>query len=103
MDQYRLELHAKLEKILGSKHVYFQPPASLKLCYPCIVYHRNYGDTEFADNDPYAYHRRYSVIVIDPDPDSDISYGVAMLRMCVYDRHYTSDNLNHDVFNVYFH
>ena len=34
----RLELDEELVKILGSKNVYFQPPESLKLNYPAIVY-----------------------------------------------------------------
>lgn len=32
------------------KNVYFQPPESVKLLYPCIVYKRSAGDTRFADN-----------------------------------------------------
>ena len=34
----RIELQLKLEEILGSRHVYFQPPASIKMTYPAIVY-----------------------------------------------------------------
>ena len=34
----RLELHEEFCNILGSRSVYFQPPASIKLNYPCIVY-----------------------------------------------------------------
>ena len=37
----RLNLQDKLEEVLGSKQVYFQPPESLKLKYPCIVYSRS--------------------------------------------------------------
>ena len=40
----RLELQSELEKILGSRNVYYQPLPSLKLQYPCIVYERNPGD-----------------------------------------------------------
>lgn len=34
----RLELQSKLVELLGSKHVYYQPPESVKIEYPAIVY-----------------------------------------------------------------
>lgn len=34
----RVDLHRKFEIALGSKNVYFQPPESVKLKYPCIIY-----------------------------------------------------------------
>lgn len=34
----RLELQNKLEELLGSRHVYFQPPESVKMEYPAIKY-----------------------------------------------------------------
>ena len=37
----RPNLQAKLEEILGNKNVYFQPPESLKLNFPAIVYKRS--------------------------------------------------------------
>lgn len=98
----RLELHGILTDVLGTRNVYFQPPVSVKMQYPCIVYQRSTGDTDFADNIPYRFTKRYQVTVIDKDPDSDIPDKVAQLPMTTYDRHFTSDNLNHDVFNVYF-
>jgi hypothetical protein len=41
-------------------------------------------------------------MVIDPDPDSPIVDAVAELPLCTYDRFFTADNLNHDVFNLFF-
>lgn len=102
MDQKRLLLHDCLKKIVGSDNVYFQPPASITMKYPCIVYKRSTGDTSFADNNAYLFTKRYQITVIDQDPDSEIVDKVAMMPMCTYDRHYTVDNLNHDIFNLYF-
>ncbi len=102
MAQQRLSLQSKLEEILGSDHVYFQPPPSLALEYDCIVYKRNYIKTDFADNNPYRLEDRYSVTVIYRHPDSDLPYKIASLPKCSFDRHFVSDNLNHDVFNLYF-
>lgn len=98
----RLSLQALLTALLGSSNVYFQPPPSLAMNYPCIVYKRDDVNTEFADNKPYKHKKRYQVTVIDRDPDSVIPDKVAALPMCVFDRFFTADNLNHDVYNLYF-
>lgn len=97
----RLDLQKILTDILGTNHVYFQPPESIKLVYPCIVYQYETADTQFADDNPYIFMRRYQVTVIDPDPDSDIPSKIAKLPRCLNDRNFTSDNLNHYVFKLY--
>lgn len=98
----RLQLQTLLEAQLGSRNVYFQPPPSVKMKYPCIVYSLSDIDTKFADNIPYSNKRRYQLTAIDPNPDSVIPDKLALLPMCVFDRSYTADNLNHYVFNIYF-
>lgn len=98
----RLELQTLLETVLGSGNVYFQPPETLKMQYPCIVYNRDYAITNFADNKPYANTKRYSVTVIDRNPDSLIPDKIADLPMCLFVRHMTVNNLNHDIYNIYF-
>ena len=98
----RTDLQVVLEQLLGSSNVYFQPPSNIQLIYPCIIYERSYCNTTFADNKPYSLNKRYSLTVIDRDPDSTIVDKVINLPMCSFDRHYVSDNLNHDVFNLYF-
>lgn len=98
----RLQLQTLLEEILGSRNVYFQPPATLQMAYPCIVYHRDTSDTQFAGNIPYRYTKRYQVTVIDRDPDSEIPNKVKELPMCTFNRFFAANNLNHDVFNLYF-
>lgn len=96
----RLDLHQILLAITPS--VYFQPPTNVKLEYPCIVYHRDFADTKFADDYPYNHTKRYMITVIDPDPDSEIPSKVAALPLSLFNRFYTADDLNHDVYNVYF-
>ena len=102
MSKSRLELHEVLCDILGSRNVYFQPPESFKLKYPCIVYERSYIRQDKANNETYLKHKRYTVTVIDEDPDSETPEKVLALHYCSFDRHYTSENLNHDVFTLYF-
>lgn len=107
MSNRREEFHYILVDILGTRgqpksRVYFQPPETIKLKYPCIIYNRSAIDTKHADDKLYNHRRRYTVTVIDPDPDSEILEKILNLPLCRFDRHYTADNLNHDVFNVYY-
>jgi hypothetical protein len=96
----RLELHQLLETFVDN--VYFQPPTNIQLKYPCIIYHRDWAETKFADDIPYNHRIRYMIMVIDPNPDSTIPAKVAEMPLSLFNRFYTADNLNHDVFNVYF-
>lgn len=96
----RTQLQSLLETI--TPKVYFQPPANIQLEYPCIVYKRDKVHTEFADNSPYRLTKRYLVTVIDRDPDSFIPDSVASIPMCLANRTFAANNLNHDVFILYF-
>jgi len=98
----RIDLQALLEAILGSSNVYFQPPANVQMQYPCIVYARDSADSKFADNKNYRYTKRYQVTIIDRNPDSLVPDTIAQLPLCTFQRFFTKDNLNHDVFNLYF-
>ena len=98
----RQDLHDLLKAIPGVTKVYFQPPPNIVLTYPCIIYKRYFSKTTFAGNLPYSRALRYRVTVIDRNPDSEIPAKIAALPMCLFDRFYTADNLNHDVFNLFF-
>jgi hypothetical protein len=98
----REDLHTLLKQLLQTNNVYFQPPPTVKMDYPCIVYKRDNATTIFAGDKPYNNMKRYQIIVIDRDPDSDIPTKVAELPMCTFNRFYTADNLNHDVYNLFF-
>lgn len=98
----RLDLHEELCKILGSRNVYFQPPVSVSMKYPAIVYERDNIRNSHADDGVYKQSPVYSVTVIDFDPDSEIVEKISKLPKCSFSRHFTSDNLNHDVFTLYY-
>lgn len=97
-----LELQDLLEDLLGSTHVYFQPPPNLTMEYPAIVYKRTNADTKFADNSPYSNTRRYLLTLIAGDPRNDVWDKLAALPMCLHERWFAANDLNHDVFNLYF-
>ena len=102
MNNSRKVLHQILVDLLGSRNVYFQPPASVKMQYPAIVYSRSRIDQKRADDRLYSMRKAYTVTVIDADPDSGIPDRVAELPLCRFSRHFKADNLNHDVYDVYF-
>jgi hypothetical protein len=98
----RLELHDILKTILGSENVYFQPPNNTQMNYPSIVYQTDDYSVKYADDIPYNRRARFQVTVMDRDPDSLIPDKVAELPLCSFDRFFIADNLNHNVFNLFF-
>lgn len=98
----RIELQEKLEELLGSSNVYYQPPASVKMEYPAIRYSRKDVDKKSADNAAYKLTNCYEIIVIDRKPDNKVIEKLLALPMCSYDRSYKADNLNHDVLTLYY-
>ena len=99
----RLDLHEELCALLGTRNVYFQPPESVRLSYPCIVYSRNGADMEHADNKMYNMVYQYSVQIISRDPDNDLAKDLANhFQMCRYARRFVIDNLYHDNIILYY-
>ena len=99
----RLKLHEELCELLGSRNVYFQPPESIKLDYPCIIYSIDSANEKRANDRIYRSMNEYEVIVIDYDPDSEIPDKIRVhFPMCSLDRVYPSDNLNHTVLKLYY-
>ena len=99
----RIDLQSKLEDILGSRNVYFQPPENLKIKYPAIIYSLNNINLRFADNMPYMKGKKYTVILIHTDPDNGvIDNMLAAFSYISFERNYISENLYHYVFELYF-
>lgn len=99
----RLKLHEEFYTILGTMNVYFQPPSSVKMKYPCIRYKKAKPDLKRANDKIYGKTNRYEVTVIDYDPDSNIPDKILEhFQMCSWDREYSSDNLNHTVLTLYY-
>ncbi len=99
----RLQIQTILEEVLGSKNVYFQPPASISMKYPCIVYGYDNDSSVHADSVRYLVRDRYSVTLITKDAyPSAILEELESLPYCAFSRKYSSDNLNHFSFNLVF-
>lgn len=102
MQNNRLKLHSELVNILGSNNVYFQPPESVKINYPAIIYSRSDIDNKYADDSIYDKTIKYQVTIVDHNPDSEIVNRMTSFKFAVYDRHYIVNGLNHDQFTVHY-
>lgn len=99
----RLNLHAEFESILGSKNVYFQPPASVRMHYDAIRYELAGKDLIRANDRIYHMVNRYDGVVIATDPDCTIPDAILMhFPMCSFGSPYVADNLNHFPFTIYY-
>lgn len=96
------DLQNKLETLFPDAHVYYQPPSNHVMEYPAIRYSRADIQTRHADNAVYSATNKYELIVIAKRPDCPIVEELLQLEYCSYDRHYTANNLHHDVFTLYF-
>jgi hypothetical protein len=98
----RLTLQTKLEVLLGSRNVYYQPPSTVNMNYPAIVYSKAQPNRRFANDKTYINKSCYELTVIDKKPDNPIIDKLMELPYCSFNRHYVSDNLNHDVLTIYY-
>lgn len=94
------QFQALLEGVLPK--VYFQPPSNVKMEYPCIVYDLATGRTEYANNVPYSYTQQYEVKLIGRAPQPEKFHQLAFLPRSRHSLSYVAENLNHDVFLIYF-
>jgi len=97
----RLILRDILKSIVPK--VYYQPPESKKLEYPCIVWSLNRIDPSYADNSTYRKEKSYQLILIHKDPDNTEVDQIASLPRCRMDRPpYQANNMYHYPFTIYF-
>lgn len=101
----RRELQTKLETILGSKNVYFQPPSNIKLKYPCFIYNRTSPYTLKADDTNYLVRGHYQLTYISSNVEKCMEMMTTLLGSFDHisvERQFISDNLNHDVYNLFY-
>ena len=100
----RLKLQQELETLLGSKHVYFQPPESIKLQFPCYIYKYERPDVTRADDTIYNLYDRYQLTYVTKSPvDPLINETLYHFGSLIsQDTSFTKDNLNHYIFSIYY-
>ena len=98
----RANLKIELEKLIDGVTVYFNAPEKTDMKYPAIKCSIYKIDTIHANNLVYRSKICYGLTVIGKLPNDSIIDKLLTLPMCSYDRHYTSDGLNHDVLRLYY-
>ena len=102
MNEKRKELQDILEYILGSKQVYFQPPETIKMSYPAIVFSIEGIINKKANNGNYTFNYKFNINVIAKTLiNDDVLNKLFALEYCSFDRSYKSDGLYHYVFTIY--
>lgn len=104
MEASRLHMQGVLEKVMEdageAPHVYFQPPESMKMVYPCIVYHMPSIDTIYSNNLPYGHIVEFNVKYITRDPTSKVPRKLLSLPQNRFDTYYTAENLHHYAYTI---
>lgn len=93
----RLTLSRALHDILGTDNVYYNPPESQKMNFPCIVYSRTYINDIKADNIKYLDYTTYKIIVVSTKPDHPAIKEILKLPMTKFSTQYIKNGYYHDV------
>mgnify|MGYP003571258606 CR=1 FL=1 len=107
MARPRIDVHRQLESAMTlagyTPHVYYQPPDSKELTYPCIVYSRDKFNTVYANDHIYRDMTQYTVTVMDRDPESPLVDILRNIQYCEMDRELPVDNVHNFVFTYYYY
>ena len=98
----RIELQEKLEKVLGSSNVYFQPPSNIKMKYPAFVYELSGEHVNKANNKRYIIYNKYTLTHIYQSVRNDLKEVIMnAFDFVEYDRRLVADGLYQDVYTIY--
>lgn len=96
----RAKLSVILHDILGSDEVHFEPPESIKMKYPAIVYTRKKFDGRRADNIRYLPIDSYEVTYIRKHAEDEVLEKLLQLENTSHSACFKSNDLYHDVFTI---
>ena len=94
---HRPILQAELEKIDGVKKVYFDPPVTTRMEYPCIRFSLSRRNAIYADDKKYIKGETFIITFITRDAVSatKVLDQLEELPCCVFDTNYIADGLHH--------
>lgn len=102
MARTRIEFDSLLRSTLGSTNVYYDPPESFKLKYPCIVYTDSGRIVLHADSGTYIKYRRYTINYLTKDADDPMVDTIEELPYCRMRTPYTAANVFHHPYDIDF-
>lgn len=102
MDRRRLKLDKILREIIGNGNVYFQPPPSTQMRYPCIRYSYSGQVNVSADDQNYIRTPEWKIVYIDRSPTLGTVEKLLNLPSSSVIATYSTDGLNHTVISLYY-
>lgn len=102
MDQRREKLDKILRGVIGNGNVYFQPPPSHKMQYPCIRYSYSGQVNGPADDHNYIRTPEWKIVYIDRSPTLGTVEKLLNLPSSSVVATYQADGLNHTVITLYY-
>lgn len=96
------DLHDVLKNLMPGIPIYFQPPESIRMQYPCLIYTIDGTNSVHADNIKYADTRIYQLILVQRQPDTYLLDVVNSLQMCEHTGRLVVGGLYQDQFRLFF-
>lgn len=84
-----------------AENVYYNPPSSVQLVYPCIIVQLDDVLHGHANNKVYKRDNRYALTIIDPNPDSELRAIIDDLPKTSMNRSYVADGLWHFSYTMF--
>lgn len=91
-----------LKSLPGENSIYFQPPPTIQMTYPALVFELSKLSAIHSNNRPYILREMYLITAIYSDPESSLPKDIAKLPGCAFDRVFIADNRYHAVFTIHF-
>ena len=103
LEERRLDFDAELRALLATSNTYYEPPANVRLQYPCVVYQRsNIHDTR-ANDGHYTRRLQFQVTTISLNPDDEWPQMILdYFPYARFNRSFNADGLNHNVILIYY-
>ena len=98
----REEFQEKLSSIPGVRKAYYNAPTNIRMEYPCIRYSIASKKVKFACNGRFVIRDRYTLTLIDRNPESPILQALEEIPYYSFDRMYSADGLHHFVCTIYY-
>lgn len=98
----REEFQEKLSSIPGVRKAYYNAPTNIRMEYPCIRYSIASKKVKFACNGRFVIRDRYTLTLIDRNPESPILRALEEIPYYSFDRMYSADGLHHFVCTIYY-
>lgn len=101
-EEKRIKFHNKLKEVLGNNNVYYNPPSTTKLQYPCIIYNLNDIRTNKANNNVYLLDHVYQVTLIGTKVTDDTKDKILTeIPYSNFNRSYINNGLYHYVYTIF--